>query len=231
MKKFAALLLCGALLFGFAGCSETTTPAATSDAAGESTAQTAADTQPNETQSDTQNTQAQEENGTAESETTNAKNSGQTDKADAKTGTTRASAATNAPKTTAAQTTAEAKTLQCTVAIECTEILSHMDELDKSAARHVPDDGVLLQSVQVQVKNGATVYDALTAACKKGGVSVNAERSIYGTYIAGFNGINEKCCGSGSGWLYFVNGSSPSVACSAKKVQNGDTIEFRFTCG
>ena len=114
--------------------------------------------------------------------------------------------------------------------IECTDILSHMDELDKSAARHLPDDGVLLQSVQISVKNGDSVYDAVEAACKKGGVAINAQKSIYGTYIAGFGGINEKCCGAGSGWLYFVNGESPSLACSAYKVKNGDKIEFRFAC-
>ena len=128
------------------------------------------------------------------------------------------------------RTTAENKTLTCTVMIECTDILRHMDELDKSAARHLPDDGVLLQSVQISVKSGASVYDAVEAACKKGGVAINAQKSIYGTYIAGFGGINEKCCGSDSGWLYFVNGESPSLASSACKVKNGDKIEFRFAC-
>lgn len=231
MKKLSALLLCAALALSFAGCSEKAqtndaAAAAAENTAANSTQQAAPDNavdaaQPQANGSENENTQAADAGGTDTGE-------GTTPAAD-RTGRT-TTAKSDSSRTTEKQTTAENKTLTCTVMIECTDILRHMDELDKSAARHLPDDGVILQSVQISVKNGDSVYDAVEAACKKGGVAINAQKSIYGTYIAGFGGINEKCCGSDSGWLYFVNGESPSLASSACKVKNGDKIEFRFAC-
>lgn len=231
MKKLSALLLCAALALSFAGCSE---KAQTNDAAATAAPDTALDGTQQAATDDAGDTAQPQANG-SENESSQAADAGGTDTGE---GTTPAAdrtgqtttAKSDSSRTTEKQTTAENKTLTCTVMIECTDILRHMDELDKSAARHLPDDGVLLQSVQISVKNGASVYDAVEAACKKGGVAINAQKSIYGTYIAGFGGINEKCCGAGSGWLYFVNGESPSLACSAYKVKNGDKIEFRFAC-
>lgn len=231
MKKLSALLLCAALALSFAGCSE---KAQTNDAAATAAPDTALDGTQQAAPDDAGDAAQPQANG-SENESTQAADAGGTDTGE---GTTPAAdrtgrtttAKTDSSRTTEKQTTAENKTLACTVMIECTDILRHMDELDKSAARHLPDDGVLLQSVQISVKNGDSVYDAVEAACKKGGVAINAQKSIYGTYIAGFGGINEKCCGAGSGWLYFVNDESPSLACSAYKVKNGDKIEFRFAC-
>lgn len=231
MKKLSALLLCAALALSFAGCSE---KAQTNDAAATAAPDTALDGTQQAAPDDAGDAAQPQANG-SENESTQAADAGGTDTGE---GTTPAAdrtgrtttVKTDSSRTTEKQTTAENKTLTCTVMIECTDILSHMDELDKSAARHLPDDGVLLQSVQISVKNGDSVYDAVEAACKKGGVAINAQKSIYGTYIAGFGGINEKCCGAGSGWLYFVNDESPSLACSAYKVKNGDKIEFRFAC-
>lgn len=231
MKKLSALLLCAALALSFAGCSE---KAQTNDAAATAAPNTALDGTQQAAPDDAGDTAQPQANGN-ENESTQAADAGGTDTGE---GTTPAAdrtgrtttAKTDSSRTTEKQTTAESKTLTCTVMIECTDILRHMDELDKSAARHLPDDGVLLQSVQISVKSGASVYDAVEAACKKGGVAINAQKSIYGTYIAGFGGINEKSCGADSGWLYFVNDESPSLACSAYKVKNGDKIEFRFAC-
>lgn len=231
MKKLSALLLCAALALSFAGCSE---KAQTNDAAAAAAESTAANSTQQAAPDNAVDAAQPQANG-SENESTQAADAGD---ADGDTGTTPAAdrtgrtttAKSDSSRTTEKQTTAENKTLTCTVMIECTDILRHMDELDKSAARHLPDDGVILQSVQISVKNGASVYDAVEAACKKGGVAINAQKSIYGTYIAGFGGINEKCCGSDSGWLYFVNGESPSLSSSACKVKNGDKIEFRFAC-
>lgn len=230
MKKLSAMLLCLCLLFGFAACSEQQTQTAAPETPAE-TAQTdgAGETTPEKSEAPAGGTTAAADKTTksSQSETTTAAQNGTGGAKETKKQTTTraASPGTTAPRTTARQT------ITCTVQIECTEILRHKDELDKSAARHLPENGILLAGTQVTVKNGASVYDAVEAACRRGGVAINAEKSIYGTYIAGFGGINEKCCGDGSGWLYFVNGKSPSVSCSAQKAHDGDEIVFRFTCG
>lgn len=74
---------------------------------------------------------------------------------------------------------------------------------------------------------GATVYDALCAL----GLSVNAHGSSYGTYVAAIGGLAEKQYGGTSGWMYFVNGSTPMTACSNYVLSNGDNVVWYYVTG
>lgn len=149
---------------------------------------------------------------------------------------TRQNTATAAQKTTAGTTKkattsrTQASVVTCTVEIECKKILSNMDSLKAGHEEYVPDDGIIMSTVSVTVKNGQTVYDAVKSACSQKGVTINAVNSSFGIYIAGFNYIDEKDCGRESGWLYYVNGITPGVSCGKYKVKNGDNIVFSYTC-
>lgn len=128
---------------------------------------------------------------------------------------------------TTATTTSE---ITCTVEIECKKILNNMDKLKAGHENFIPSDGIIMNTCTVTVDNGDTVYDALKTACSQNGVSINAQSSVYGTYIAGFNNIDEMDCGRQSGWVYTVNDSSPPKSCDKYTVSSGDKIVFSFTC-
>lgn len=123
-----------------------------------------------------------------------------------------------------------ASTLTCTVEIECKKILNNMDKLSAGHEEYVPANGMIMSTCSVTVENGDSVYDALKTACNKNGVSINAQNSAYGTYIAGFNNLDEKDCGKQSGWLYSVNGKTPPKSCDKYTVSDGDVIVFSYTC-
>lgn len=142
---------------------------------------------------------------------------------------TTTSAATKKAATTTTTTTT-ASTLTCTVEIECKQILNNMDKLSAGHEAYVPANGIIMSTCTVTVANGSSVYDALKIACSKNGVSINAQNSAYGTYIAGFNNLDEKDCGKQSGWLYSVNGKNPPKSCDKYTVSNGDVIVFSYTC-
>lgn len=74
---------------------------------------------------------------------------------------------------------------------------------------------------------GATVYDALCAL----GLSVNAQGSSYGTYVAAIGGLAEKEHGGKSGWMYSVNGATPMIACSNYVLSNGDNVVWYYVTG
>lgn len=74
---------------------------------------------------------------------------------------------------------------------------------------------------------GATVYDALCAL----GLSVNAHGSSYGTYVSAIGGLAEKQYGGTSGWMYFVNGTTPMTACSNYVLSNGDNVVWYYVTG
>lgn len=74
---------------------------------------------------------------------------------------------------------------------------------------------------------GATAYDALCAL----GLSVNAQGSSYGTYVAAIGGLAEKEHGGTSGWMYSVNGATPNTACTNYILKNGDTVVWYYVTG
>ena len=49
-------------------------------------------------------------------------------------------------------------------------------------------------------------------------------------YIEGINNLYEFDCGELSGWMYSVNGWYPNYGCSRYQVQDGDVIEWHYTC-
>lgn len=74
----------------------------------------------------------------------------------------------------------------------------------------------------VTLNQGASVYDALCAT----GASVGGSSS----YVSSIGGLAEFKCGSGSGWLYFVNGSSPGYGCGSYILNGGENITWIYTC-
>lgn len=68
---------------------------------------------------------------------------------------------------------------------------------------------------------GSTVYNALCAT----GASVSG--SSY--YVSAINGLAEKQCGNGSGWIYAVNGSFPGKACGRYTLSGGESISWIYS--
>ena len=200
---------------------------------------------------------------TAVSDTGNEENS--TDKTSkeaasttAKTTTAAKSAATAAVgKTTAKTTTAKkteptastkkqptAKTVSCTVEIECKTIYNNLGDLRPEKKPFLPKSGVILKQKQFTVPDGSTVFDVIKKACaesvctdncnycRKSGIQIEY---VYtpgydSEYIRGIHQIYEKDCGSGSGWMYSVNGVFPNYGVNKYTVKNGDVIRFLYTC-
>jgi len=95
-------------------------------------------------------------------------------------------------------------------------------------------------SVSVEVKNhlGAALFPRQTMAVSVGstpydllmrtGLPVVTVTTDYGIYVQSVAGLAEKSMGEGSGWIYEVNGVSPSVGASAMTLQNGDVLVWRY---
>ena len=49
-------------------------------------------------------------------------------------------------------------------------------------------------------------------------------------YVSSIGGLAEFACGPGSGWLYFVNGSSPGYGCGSYILSGGENITWIYTC-
>lgn len=112
-----------------------------------------------------------------------------------------------------------------TFSIDMKNILDHKGEVNPRFQAFIPEDGVLVAPINMEIQEGDTVYDILTRVCEQQSIPLDAS-SGYVKYI---NNIGEFDAGKSSGWLYKVNGTLYSKASTQYKVKAGDVIEWRYT--
>ena len=124
------------------------------------------------------------------------------------------------------------KDLTCTISISCSTILNNMDRCEEAKKEWVPDDGVILRATTVTFTEGESVYDVLERVCRDNGIQMEASWSgKYGSaYVEGIANLYEFDVGSGSGWMYKVNGWFPNYGCSGYTLSQGDVISWVYTC-
>lgn len=111
-----------------------------------------------------------------------------------------------------------------TMTIRCDTIV------DKSQDSHIPRDGIILEETEFAIEAGDSVYDILVEATKKYKIQMENNGTKQAAYIAGINYIYEHDFGDLSGWVFFVNGQSPSIGCSEYILQAGDSISWQYSC-
>ena len=120
----------------------------------------------------------------------------------------------------------------CTFSIECSTILNNLSMLEPEKLEMVPYDGVILAEMTVVFYDGESVFDVLQRVCIENEIHMEASWTpMYNSaYIEGIHNLYEFDCGALSGWMYKVNGWYPNYGCSRYQLQDGDVVEWRFTC-
>lgn len=120
----------------------------------------------------------------------------------------------------------------CYLSISCSTILDHKDRLAQGKDVLVPEDGVLLQKTEVTFGEGESVFDILERETKEHKIHMEYSFTpgFKSNYIEGIGNLYEFDCGKNSGWMYCVNGEYPNYGSSQYTVQDGDVIEWNYTC-
>ncbi len=123
-------------------------------------------------------------------------------------------------------------TMRVTVSADCLAALDKMDKIDNTVnpVEVIPQDGMVIQRCEVLLPEGASAFDALTAAAREQRVRVDYTGSAWGTYVRGIGYIYEFGFGELSGWMYRVNGEFPEMSASDLALSEGDVVEFVYTC-
>ena len=108
-----------------------------------------------------------------------------------------------------------------TLTIRCDTVAGRAD--------HIPADGVILAETALPIAAGDTVYTILTDAARAYGIHLEASGTSGLMYVQGIGNLYEFDFGDLSGWVYTVNGESPSVGCGQVVLSDGDCIEWRYT--
>ena len=100
----------------------------------------------------------------------------------------------------------------------------------KTTAAHIPADGVILPRTEFALAKGETAHDILIQAARQYALHTESSGAEGFRYVSGIANIYEYDFGDLSGWLYFVNGESFSEGCDSYQLQDGDAVEWLYTC-
>lgn len=88
---------------------------------------------------------------------------------------------------------------------------------------------VLLSKSAITIHSGDTVGKVLIRVAKASHVAVSYQGNGTTLYVRGIAGLFEFDKGSGSGWLYAVNGKFPGYSSGKYRVKKGDKIQWLYT--
>ncbi|SJZ37672.1 protein of unknown function [Pilibacter termitis] len=124
------------------------------------------------------------------------------------------------------------ETYRATVSIRVDTILKNMDKLDPEKKSIIPNNGVILPKMEVEFSKNESAFEVLQRVTKEKGIHLEATFTpgYNSAYIEGIANIYEFDCGPLSGWLYKVNNWFPNYGSSRYVLQNGDVVEWLYTC-
>lgn len=122
--------------------------------------------------------------------------------------------------------------LTCYLTIECSNILDNMENLTPGKESLIPSDGIIYSRRKVTFYEGESVFDILQRETRNNRIHMEySSNPMYNSaYIEGIHNLYEFDCGENSGWMYCVNGWYPNYGCSRYVVQDGDDIQWNYTC-
>ena len=126
----------------------------------------------------------------------------------------------------------EKTTWTCYLSVSCSTVLDNMEDLKEGKETVVPSNGIIYSRSAVTFNPGESVYDILYRTMKENRIHLDAAFTpgYNSYYIRGINNLYEQDCGDPSGWSYCVNGWYPNYGCSRYAVQDGDEIQWNYTC-
>lgn len=122
------------------------------------------------------------------------------------------------------------------ITIEASTILDNWEQLDPmlQSEKYVPKEGIIVEKTEYVLRPNDTVFDVLERTVRHHQIHMEfqgANENAFGSvYIQGINHLYEFSAGPLSGWMYAVNGEYPDYGVSKYVLQDGDEIEFHYTC-
>ncbi len=128
-------------------------------------------------------------------------------------------------------TTPEGKA-SCIISVRCDTVFLNRDFIEPSILESLPENGVILSPVKVDMKENDSVFDILERTLRGKNIHMEFTNTpMYkSAYIEGISNLYEFDCGELSGWMYKVNGDFPDYGSSLYEVKSGDVIEWVYTC-
>ena len=113
----------------------------------------------------------------------------------------------------------------CTLVIDCSSAFS-AEVQNGEKLELIPENGIIYKSESASFSAGESAFDILKRELTNN--KIHFEFNQNPVYLQGVGNIYEKDFGDMSGWVYTVNGQSPTVGCAEYFPVSGDTICFEY---
>lgn len=137
----------------------------------------------------------------------------------------------DAATTPSAAAPADGGGLRCVLSISCKNLLGNATLAEEKRSL-VPEDGWLLAPVECSFSEGESVFDLLYRETRARRIHMEyVQTPAYASaYIEGIGNLYEFDGGAQSGWMFSVNGAFPNYGCSKVLLEDGDRVEWVYTC-
>lgn len=113
----------------------------------------------------------------------------------------------------------------CTLIFDCSNALS-AEVQNSEKLELIPEDGIIYKTETAGFSAGESAFDILKRELTNN--KIHFEFNQNPVYLQGVGNIYERDFGDMSGWVYTVNGESPTVGCAEYFPENGDIILFEY---
>ena len=116
----------------------------------------------------------------------------------------------------------------CTVAVSVQPALDNIHMMKEESLALLPENGWMLEPVEMTVSEGTTCLEVLQWACQEAKIPVVTSGDP--PFVESIGGLNNGDGGDVSGWTYTLNGEQLMVSAAIQTVEAGDEVIFSFAC-
>ena len=124
--------------------------------------------------------------------------------------------------------TPEGESMVCTVGVSVQPALDNIHMMKEESLALLPENGWMLEPVEMTVSEGTTCLEVLQWACQEAKIPVVASGDP--PFVESIGGLSNGDGGDVSGWTYTLNGEQLMVSAAIQTVQEGDELVFSFVC-
>ena len=92
----------------------------------------------------------------------------------------------------------------------------------------ISDDAVILEEQKAPITTDDTVWSVTQRITREQKIQLEFKGIGKQVYIKGIDNLYEFDKGAESGWIYKVNGQTPSMSCGLYNITEGDRIEWEY---
>lgn len=120
------------------------------------------------------------------------------------------------------------ESITCTVGVSVQPALDDIDLVKEESRALLPENGWMLEPVEMTITEGTTCLEALQWACQEAGIPVVTSGDP--PFVEAIGGLNNGDGGDVSGWTYTLSGESLMISAAVQEVQDGDEVLFTYIC-